>query len=77
MPVNGKEAGCAGECRISSVGDMRLRRAEPISICKSKIDDVYAGFVLQDTHKQIRGFDITMDIATRVDILEPGNLQIY
>ena len=77
MPINGKEAGCASECCISSVGDMRLRRAEPISICKSKINDVYAGFVLRDTHKQICRFDITMDIATRVDILEPDNLQIY
>jgi len=74
MGVNGGVASSARQVLILPVGDMEMGLGVAELLCEAEIDDIDLVTTLSDAHQEVVWFDVTMNKVTRMDVLDPRDL---
>jgi len=47
-----------------------------ISVCKPEVDDVDQMALVMSAYEKVIGFDVTVDVMSRMDVFDAGNLGV-
>lgn len=47
-----------------------------ISVCKPEIDDIDQVALAMNAYEKVIGFDVTVDVVSRMDVFNTGNLGV-
>lgn len=74
MGVDGCVSGGTCQVLVLSVRDVEMGLGVTVLLRQAKVNDVDLVATFANAHKEIVGFDITVDEVTGVDVFDAGNL---